>query len=132
VDLDLQIALALCRSELIRIIAPNPPFKNELMKKAFQVIVSSFQDLLDRPTKSYHKRLRIFESMARVRSYVMLLDLESGALVLDIYQHLLASTKDNHSPLGLAHIESIPHLPGLRVKAWNCVLVRSSPNAGRR
>ena len=90
VDLDVQISLALCLSELIRITAPNSPSEDEFMKKSFQVIVSSFQDLPDCATKSFHKRLRIYESMARVQSYVMLLDLECDAFVLDIFHHLLA------------------------------------------
>jgi len=37
----------------------------------------------------------------------MLLDLEIDALVEDIFHHLLASTKDDHSPLLFAQIESI-------------------------
>jgi len=106
-DFDVQIFLALCLPKLIRIIAPNPPFEDKLIKKAFQVLVSSFQDLTDCSTKSFHKRLRICESMARLRSYVMLLDLECDALVLDIFQHLLASIQDDHSSLLLTHIESI-------------------------
>lgn len=57
-------------------IAPNPPFEDELMKKAIQVIMSSFQALPDSADKSYHKRVRILESMSRVMSYVVLLDLE--------------------------------------------------------
>jgi len=68
-DLNVQISLALCLSELIRITSPSPPFEDELMKKAFQVIVSSFRTYLI--TKLFHKRLCICESMARVRSYVM-------------------------------------------------------------
>jgi len=103
-DLNVQISLASCLPELIHITASNSPFEDELMKITFQVIVSFFQELPDRATKSFHKRLHILESMPRVDSYVMLLDLECDALVLD---HLLASTKDDHSPQLLAQIESI-------------------------
>ena len=78
------------------------------MKKAFQVTMSSFQDIPHSASKSFHKRLRVFESMARrVHSYVMLLDLECDPLIMDIFHHLLASIKDDHLPLILAHIESI-------------------------
>jgi len=43
VDLDIQISsLASCLSKLIRILTPNPPFDDELRKKAFLVIMSSF------------------------------------------------------------------------------------------
>jgi len=58
-NFDVQICLALYLSELIRIIAPNPPFEDELMKKSFQVIVSSFQALPHSSDKSYHKRVHI-------------------------------------------------------------------------
>ena len=37
----------------------------------------------------------------------MLLHLECGALGMDIFHHLVASFKDDHSPLLIAHIESI-------------------------
>ena len=39
--------------------------------------------------------------------YVMLLDLECDALVVDIFRYLLSSVKIIHSPLLVAHIESI-------------------------
>jgi len=107
VDLDVQISLDSCLSELVDITAPNPPFEDELTKKFFQVLVSSFQGLPDHATKPFHKRLHIFESMVRVCSYVMLFDLKFNALVLDIFHHLLASIQDDQCPLLLAHIESV-------------------------
>ncbi|KAJ8436109.1 hypothetical protein Cgig2_017092 [Carnegiea gigantea] len=107
VDFDVQISLALYLFELIRITAPNSPFEDELMKKPFRVIVSTFEALFDSDDKSYHKRLRILESMSRVRSYVVLLDIKCDALFLDMFYHLVASIKDDHSPLLLEHTESI-------------------------
>ena len=53
-----------------------------------------FEDLFNCARKSFHKRLRILESMARVHCYIMLLDLGCDAFVLDIFHHLLAYTKD--------------------------------------
>ena len=58
-NIDIQISLASCLSGLIRIATPNPPFEDELMKKAFQVIVSSFEALPDSDDKSCHKRRHI-------------------------------------------------------------------------
>jgi len=45
--------------------------------------------------------------VARVNSYVILLDLECDAFVLDIFLCLLVSSTDDHSCLMLAYIESI-------------------------
>jgi len=44
-NLHVQISLASYLSKLIRISAPNHPFDDKLIKKAFQVTASSFQDL---------------------------------------------------------------------------------------
>ncbi|KAJ8424136.1 hypothetical protein Cgig2_005506 [Carnegiea gigantea] len=106
-DLDAQISLAFCLFELIRIITPNSPFEDELMKKAFLVIVSSFQALPDSADKSYHKGARRLESISKVKSYVVLLDLECDDFILDIFHNPLVSIKDEHPSLMLAHIESI-------------------------
>ncbi|KAJ8438242.1 hypothetical protein Cgig2_003631 [Carnegiea gigantea] len=122
-NIDIMISLASCLSELIRIAAPNLPFEDELMKKAFQVIVSSFEALPDSDGKSYHKRRRILESISRVKSYVVLLDLECDALVWDIFHHLLASPKDDHYSITLAYVESI--LVGILTEADDLFL----PNA---
>lgn len=51
-NLDIHISLPLCLFELIRMTGPNPPFEDEPMKKAFQVIVSSFHALPDTASQS--------------------------------------------------------------------------------
>ena len=45
--------------------------------------------------------------MDRAHSYVMLLYLEFEALVLDIFDYLFASPKDDYSPIMLAYTKSI-------------------------
>ncbi|KAJ8428235.1 hypothetical protein Cgig2_009950 [Carnegiea gigantea] len=107
VDFDVQISLALCLSKLIRITTLNLAFEDKLMKKAFRVIVSSFEALPECDGKSYHKRCRILESISRVKSYVVLLDIECDTLILDIFHHLVASPKDDNSTMTLTYVESI-------------------------
>jgi len=98
------------------------PSRKWAWRKLSRFIVSSFQALYDTASKSFHNRLHILERMARVHSYVMLLDLECDALVLDIVHHLLASTKDDHSPMMPAYIESMPILIGILTKADDLLL----------
>lgn len=90
------------------------------MKKAFHVIVSSFEALPVSQDKTYHKRHCMLESMSRVKSFEVLLYLECDALVLDLFHHLVASIKDDHSPPLLAHIESI--LDGILEEADDLLL----------
>ena len=90
------------------------------MKKAFKAFVSSFKALPDSDSKSYHKRCLILESMSRVKSYVVLLDLKCDASVLDMLHHLLASLKDDHSSSTLAYVKSI--LVGILAEADDLLL----------
>lgn len=106
-DHDVHISLASCLSKLIRIRIPKFPFEDELMENAFRVIVSSFQTFSNSADKSYHKRLRMPESISKAKSYAVQLVLEFNDLALDIFHHLSALIQGHHSPLLLAHIESI-------------------------
>ncbi|KAJ8437503.1 hypothetical protein Cgig2_007480 [Carnegiea gigantea] len=71
-DLDVRISLSLCLFERVRITATNSHFEDELMKKAFRVIVSSLEALPDSADIPYHKRLHILESMTKVKSSMVI------------------------------------------------------------
>ena len=55
----------------------------------FQLIVSSFENLSDKSSKSYGKRAMILETVAKVRSCVVMLDLECDGLIVEMFQHFL-------------------------------------------
>lgn len=74
-DLDIQISLSSCFSELIQITTLNPPFEDQLMKKAFRVIVSPYQAI---PKVLTNHTIKDFA-------------------YLDIFHSLLASIKDDQS-----------------------------------
>lgn len=59
------------------------------MQDVFQLIVSSFQNLDDMSSQSYVKRTSILETVAKVRSCVVMLDLECDALIIEMFQHFL-------------------------------------------
>lgn len=65
------------------------------MQEVFQLIVSSFENLYDKSSKSYTRRASILETVAKVRSCVVMLDLECDALVVEMFQHLLNSIRYN-------------------------------------
>lgn len=77
-----------------------PYFKENLnflncicMQEVFQLIVSSFENLYDKSSRSYAKRTSILETVAKVRSCVVMLDLECDALILEMFQHFLKSIR---------------------------------------
>ncbi|CAL0323191.1 unnamed protein product [Lupinus luteus] len=95
-DIDVKVAVASCISEITRISAPDAPLDDDQMKEAFQLIVSSFENLHDMSSRSYRKRTRILETVSKVRSCVVMLDLECDDLILEMFQHFLKEIREHH------------------------------------
>ncbi|KAF3663138.1 putative transcription initiation factor TFIID subunit 5-like [Capsicum annuum] len=96
-DVDVKVAVASCISEITRITAPDAPYDDEKMKDVFQLIVSSFENLNDKSSRSYNKRVMILETVAKVRSCVVMLDLECDTLITEMFQHFIKTIREDHS-----------------------------------
>ncbi|KAJ8560255.1 hypothetical protein K7X08_004313 [Anisodus acutangulus] len=96
-DVDVKVAVASCISEITRITAPEAPYDDDKMKDVFQLIVSSFENLNDQSSRSYNKRVLILETVAKVRSCVVMLDLECDRLITEMFQHFLKAIREDHS-----------------------------------
>ncbi|KAG8387133.1 hypothetical protein BUALT_Bualt03G0221600 [Buddleja alternifolia] len=99
-DNDVKVGVASCISEITRITAPDAPYDDEKMKDVFQLIVLSFQDLSNTSSRSHGKRVTILETMAKVRSCVIMLDLECDQMIIEIFQHFVQA-------IGVYHTEGI-------------------------
>ncbi|CAO2825886.1 unnamed protein product [Amaranthus hypochondriacus] len=106
-DIDVKVAVASCISEITRITAPDAPYEDEQMKEVFQLIVSTFEKLDDKCSKSYLRRTSILETVAKVRSCVVMLDLECDALILEMFQHLFRTIRTEHPATVLTSMETI-------------------------
>ncbi|GMI92452.1 hypothetical protein like AT4G31880 [Hibiscus trionum] len=95
-DDDVKVAVAACISEITRITAPDAPYDDDQMREVFQLIVSSFENLSDKSSRSFIKRASILETVAKVRSCVVMLDLECDALIVKMFQHFLTAIRDYH------------------------------------
>ncbi|KAL8153087.1 hypothetical protein V2J09_010847 [Rumex salicifolius] len=95
-DPDVNVSVATCISEITRITAPDAPYSDDQMKEIFQLIVSTFEKLHDVSNRSFNKRTAILDIVAKVRSCVVMLDLECDTLILEMFQHFLKSVTDNH------------------------------------
>ncbi|XP_062097335.1 sister chromatid cohesion protein PDS5 homolog C isoform X2 [Humulus lupulus] len=106
-DVDVKVAVASCISEITRITAPDAPYDDDQMKEVFQLIVSSFENLCDKSSRSYTKRTSILETVAKVRSCVVMLDLECDALILEMFEHFLKAIRDYHPENVFSSMETI-------------------------
>ncbi|KAI9118313.1 hypothetical protein K1719_010645 [Acacia pycnantha] len=106
-DEDVKVAVASCISEITRITAPDAPYDDDQMKEVFQLIVSSFENLHDTSSRSYAKRTSIIETVAKVRSCVVMLDLDCDSLIVEMFQHFFKAVRGHHPENVLSSIETI-------------------------
>ncbi|KAA0040949.1 protein starmaker [Cucumis melo var. makuwa] len=69
-NINVKVAVAACVSEITRIIAPNAPYSDGNMKEVFHLIVSSFENLSDKSSRSYVKCASILETVPRVKAAI--------------------------------------------------------------
>ncbi|KAI3692100.1 hypothetical protein L6452_31909 [Arctium lappa] len=106
-DVDVKVAVASCISEITRITAPDAPYTDDQMRDVFQLIVSSFEHLADQSSRSYEKRASILETVSKVRSCVIMLDLECDGLIVEMFEHFLKSVRDYHLDSIYSSMENI-------------------------
>ncbi|XP_071695718.1 uncharacterized protein [Rutidosis leptorrhynchoides] len=109
-NMDVKVSVANCICEITRVTAPDAPYSDEEMKGIFQLVVSTFQDLWDDSSRSYNKRLSILDIVYKVRSCVIMLDLECDALIITMFEHFLKSVRDHHSDKGFSIMKNIMSL----------------------
>lgn len=106
-DKDVRLIVVTCISEITRITAPEAPYNDDLMREIFQLIVGSFQGLDQMSSPTFGRRVTILETVAKVRSCVVMLDLECDDLILEMFQHFLASASENHTENVSASMQTI-------------------------
>ncbi|CAM8937206.1 unnamed protein product [Rhodiola kirilowii] len=55
-DRDIKLLVAICLTEIIRILAPEPPFTDHDFREVFQLIISTFSELADITSPCFCKR----------------------------------------------------------------------------
>lgn len=106
-DKDVRLVVITCISEITRITAPEAPYSDDTMREIFQLIVGSFQGLDEIKSPSFARRVTILETVAKVRSCVVMLDLECDDLILEMFRHFFATASKNHSENVVASMQTI-------------------------
>ncbi|KAJ0254573.1 hypothetical protein HA466_0104750 [Hirschfeldia incana] len=83
-DPDVRVYVVSCLTEIMRITAPEPPYNDVQMKEIFEVTVEAFGKLADPSCYSYKKAEAVLDIFAKVRSSLVMLDLECDDLILEM------------------------------------------------
>ncbi|KAG8656170.1 hypothetical protein MANES_04G103300v8 [Manihot esculenta] len=95
-DTDVKVSVVSCISEITRITAPDAPYSDDHMKEIFQLTIAAFEKLSHVSSRCYTKAVSILDTVARVRSCLVMLDLELDELITKMFQHFLKIIRSNH------------------------------------
>ncbi|XP_011628282.1 sister chromatid cohesion protein PDS5 homolog A isoform X1 [Amborella trichopoda] len=106
-DKDVKLLVATCICEITRITAPEAPYSDDVLRDIFRLIVAIFGGLGDTNGPSFGRRVAILETVARYRSFVVMLDLECDDLVNDMFRTFLSVARDDYLDNVLMSMQTI-------------------------
>ncbi|KAJ0024548.1 hypothetical protein Pint_08187 [Pistacia integerrima] len=135
-DKEVRLFVVICVSEIFRILAPEPPFEDKYLRvKVFKH--EDFLKLLLELLRSwvilhcpfFSRRVKILETVARCKCFVIMLDIDCSDLVLEMFNNFFSIVSEHHQPCLVNDILSImmhilneePSLPLLEVVLQNLV-----------
>ncbi|MFS7912772.1 putative sister chromatid cohesion protein Pds5 [Helianthus anomalus] len=110
-SMDVKVSVASWLCEITRITAHEAPYSDEELKS----IVSSLENLSDKSSRFYDKRVSILDSISKVRSCIIMLDLECYGLIVKMFEHFLNTVRDHHHGMAFSLMVNIMDLGVLPV-----------------
>ncbi|XP_012078230.1 sister chromatid cohesion protein PDS5 homolog A [Jatropha curcas] len=95
-DKDVKLLVAICVSEIFRILAPEPPFEDKYLRDIFKLIISMFGELADTASPYFSRRAKILETVARCKCCVIMLDIDCNDLVREMFNIFFSIVRENH------------------------------------
>ncbi|KAL0699547.1 hypothetical protein Bca4012_055669 [Brassica carinata] len=106
-DSDVRVYVVSCLTEIMRITAPEAPYNDDNMKDIFEVTVEAFGKLADASSRSYKKAEAVLDTVAKVRSSLVMLDLECDDVILKMFRQFLKVISPDHPQPVLHSMETI-------------------------
>ncbi|PON57276.1 Armadillo-type fold containing protein [Parasponia andersonii] len=106
-NMDLKVSVVSCITQVMRITAPECPYDDECMKEIFQLTLAAFEKLSLRSGRCYTKAGCILDVFSKIRSSMMMLDLDCHELVLEMFQIFLDYIRSDHPPRIFSAMEAI-------------------------
>ncbi|KAH9314048.1 hypothetical protein KI387_022675, partial [Taxus chinensis] len=106
-DNDVRIRLAACISEIMRVTAPDTPYSDSVLREIFQLMVAVFHELHDINNISFARIVAILETVAKVRSCVLMLDLQCEDIILKLFNMFFSIAREDHPQNVLASMQTI-------------------------
>lgn len=96
-DKDVRLLVAFCVCEILRILAPNPGFRDEDFRDIFQLLLGMFAELADTKSPYFSRRVELLETIAKFNFCVLMLDTGSEDLVTKMFTIFFSVLRKEHS-----------------------------------
>ncbi|RDY12882.1 Sister chromatid cohesion protein PDS5-like A, partial [Mucuna pruriens] len=106
-DKEVRLLLAICVTELFRLMAPEPPFEDKHLRDVFKLIISLFADLADTASPFFSKRDKVLDTVAQVRCCVIMLEIGCIDLVHEMFNIFFSVVRDEHHDSLISAMTSI-------------------------
>ncbi|KAK1413125.1 hypothetical protein QVD17_34892 [Tagetes erecta] len=102
-DMDVNIIVACCFCEILRINAPDPPYNDEQLKDIFEMVVITFEKLSSASGGCYTEMADVLKLFSSYKLSVLMLDLDLGAheLIVRLFKQFLTVADFNSSAIVL-------------------------------
>ncbi|OVA03847.1 hypothetical protein BVC80_8065g3 [Macleaya cordata] len=95
-DKDVRVLVASCFCQIIRVLAPDPPYSDEVLRGIFKLIVSMFAELADTTSPYFTRRVKILETVARLKCCLLMLDIGCDDLVVEMFTVFFSVVREHH------------------------------------
>ncbi|XP_077248838.1 ARM repeat superfamily protein isoform X2 [Tasmannia lanceolata] len=95
-DKDVRLLVAVCFTEIIRLLAPNPPYSDDILKDIFKLLVSMFAELADTTSVYFSRRVKILHTVAALQCCVIMLDIGCEDLVLEMFNVFFSVVREDN------------------------------------
>ncbi|KAJ4874380.1 Tudor/PWWP/MBT superfamily protein [Raphanus sativus] len=106
-DSHVRVSLVSCLTEIVRITAPEAPYTDDQMKEIFRLTIEAFEKLADASSRSYQKAESVLDNVSKVKSCLVLLDLECHDLILQMFHIFLKIIRSDHPRVVFSSMEMI-------------------------
>ncbi|CAN6939019.1 unnamed protein product [Brassica oleracea] len=106
-DSDVRVSVVSCLTEIVRITAPEAPYTDDQMKDIFRLTIEAFEKLADASSRSYQKAESVLDNVSKVKSCLVMLDLECDDLILQMFRMFLRLIRSDHPRVVFSSMEMI-------------------------
>ncbi|KAJ9566794.1 hypothetical protein OSB04_002760 [Centaurea solstitialis] len=95
-DKDVKLLVAICVCEILRILAPNPGFRDEDFRDIFKLLLGMFVELSDTKSPYFSRRVELLETVAKFNFCVLMLDTGCEDLVIKMFTIFFSVIRKEH------------------------------------